>query len=983
MKTICSLAFQSSKAFLLCSVLGLVLGGASLVRAGDPVPLVRGNYAPSIQSVSGLFPFSHTTTFTVQAPVNVVAGSSVPVTFSISISSVAGVPTLPAGAIPATALSYVSVSPANPVFTAPNQVQTISVTVTIPANTVAGEYGYKILANGFSPNPGGTIENLGTFLNATVSDRSTASPAPTVVITTPASGETIALAAGATFPASIPFSFTATAGGTNPSPISSVAANLSNGSPVTVATVDGLNTAAVSVTGSMSVPGPGTYSLTAAATNGSGTATTAHAFTVTVPAVPPVVVITIPSGDPDYTWFVGTPTLEVANNFAGTTAAGTTIKSFAAELLLPGSAAPQALTVSSPVGLGTASASATSLLNFFAPVSGQYTLRVTARNKYATSTPATATFWVNRVTAPVDVTKDAFLGATFSVAATGGVKPGLAYQWERQAAGAGSIWVALSNDGTYSGTSTATLSIARTVLPMSGDKFRCKVGASLASMTASPAATLTVIKRPLTVTAQNASRVYGAANPTFTAVVTGQFSGEAAEILGAAAVTSSDAQATPVGGYAIVPRIGTLKAVNYSFIFVNGALTITPKPITVTAENKTKVYGGSDPALTYTVSVNTPLVLNDILSGGLARVAGQNVVPGGYAINQGTLTSAANPNYMITFNSGTFTITKALLTVKADDRTKVQGEANPNPTASMTGLVNGDLSTVVTGLAFVINATAASPVGTYSITVSGGTAANYTISYLPGILTVTSATNVSVTISGIVFLDMSPFNALRGTDEPLLAGITVKLIQTGQPSRTAVTSSAGAYSFTAVGAGSYVIDVQEPAGLTPTDSVERTVVVTSASTGTQSVRDIGLGLNMCALQGMVGDGYSHGYWKNNLSKAIAGKTGGTQETKTNLTAYTNTISTLYLSPFYGMTMPNAVSVMSGSDQLALQLLASEYNYVSGRLINRSQPLTFAFIAWGEFALKNSTSSSYKTYVKNWMDAFNNSHGGPFSGPSAP
>ncbi len=56
----------------------------------------------------------------------------------------------------------------------------------------------------------------------------------------------------------------------------------------------------------------------------------------------------------------------------------------------------------------------------------------------------------------------------------------------------------------------------------------------------------------------------------------------------------------------------------------------------------------------------------DLLSGSLARAAGENV--GTYAIGQGTL---ANSNYTITFNSADFTIDQRPITVTAGTDTKV------------------------------------------------------------------------------------------------------------------------------------------------------------------------------------------------------------------------------------------------------------------------------------------------------------------------
>ncbi|WP_310558626.1 LamG-like jellyroll fold domain-containing protein [Flavobacterium sp.] len=80
-------------------------------------------------------------------------------------------------------------------------------------------------------------------------------------------------------------------------------------------------------------------------------------------------------------------------------------------------------------------------------------------------------------------------------------------------------------------------------------------------------------------------------------------------------------------------------------------------PITVTANAQTKVFGTTDPVLTYTVVPS--LQPGDSFTGALSRVAGENV--GTYAINQGTL--SAGPNYIVTYVGANFTITKASQTI--------------------------------------------------------------------------------------------------------------------------------------------------------------------------------------------------------------------------------------------------------------------------------------------------------------------------------
>jgi hypothetical protein len=95
-------------------------------------------------------------------------------------------------------------------------------------------------------------------------------------------------------------------------------------------------------------------------------------------------------------------------------------------------------------------------------------------------------------------------------------------------------------------------------------------------------------------------------------------------------------------------------ATNYvlSATTATASADITPLPITVTADPKTKVFAASDPVFTYQVTSGS-LVGGDSLFGSLARVQGENV--GAYAILQYNL--AAGGNYIITFVSANLTTT--------------------------------------------------------------------------------------------------------------------------------------------------------------------------------------------------------------------------------------------------------------------------------------------------------------------------------------
>jgi len=89
---------------------------------------------------------------------------------------------------------------------------------------------------------------------------------------------------------------------------------------------------------------------------------------------------------------------------------------------------------------------------------------------------------------------------------------------------------------------------------------------------------------------------------------------------------------------------------NYAGSTGSGSFTIDPCPVSVKADDKSKLAGETDPTLTYTAT--PPLFGSNTFTGALTRAAGES--EGTYAITQGTL--AAGSNYAISFTPGVFTI---------------------------------------------------------------------------------------------------------------------------------------------------------------------------------------------------------------------------------------------------------------------------------------------------------------------------------------
>jgi hypothetical protein len=109
---------------------------------------------------------------------------------------------------------------------------------------------------------------------------------------------------------------------------------------------------------------------------------------------------------------------------------------------------------------------------------------------------------------------------------------------------------------------------------------------------------------------------------------------------------------------------------------------------------------------------------------------------GNYSI---TLSGASDANYSISYVSGTLSVTKATLTITADNQTKVEGSPNPTFTFSYSGFISGETPSNLTTLpTATCSANNNSAVGSYPIIPAGGVAANYTFVYQNGTLTITA-----------------------------------------------------------------------------------------------------------------------------------------------------------------------------------------------------------------------------------------------------
>ncbi|MGS4344444.1 MBG domain-containing protein [Myroides odoratus] len=246
------------------------------------------------------------------------------------------------------------------------------------------------------------------------------------------------------------------------------------------------------------------------------------------------------------------------------------------------------------------------------------------------------------------------------------------------------------------------------------------------------AAELTITPASLTVTANAQTKQYGDVDSELTYTVTGlQNNDQLTQVITG---MLSREEGEEVGSYSI--NQGTIQAsTNYTLAFQSATFTIYPALLTIKADAKTKVYGDADPVLTYTpIGLKNNDQPTEVITGILSRDEGEEV--GSYSINQGTI--QASTNYTLAFQSANLTITPALLTIKADAKTKVYGDADPALTYTPIGLKNNDQPTeVITG---ILSRDEGEEVGSYSInqgTIQAST--NYTLAFQSANLTITPA----------------------------------------------------------------------------------------------------------------------------------------------------------------------------------------------------------------------------------------------------
>jgi len=349
---------------------------------------------------------------------------------------------------------------------------------------------------------------------------------------------------------------------------------------------------------------------------------------------------------------------------------------------------------------------------------------------------------------------------------------------------------------------------------------------------------LTVNQAPLTITANNQTKVYGQTF-TFTGnefVPAGLLNGDTVTSV---TLTSPGAGATatvisPGPTYPIVPSAAVGTGVsNYAIIYTPGAMTLLPAPApTVTAKDQTKQYGNTfqfaGTEFTATGLLNSDTISSVTLISPAAAGGATVVAPGPtYPIIPSNATGPALGNYfpIVNYLPGTMTVNPAPLTVTANNQTKVYGNGFVFAgTEFTTGqLFNGDQVTSAS-----MTSVGATPIALYTAgpayPISIGNAVgtglgNYLVSYSPGTMTLTQRPLPVTAVSGAKFYGTAP--SFSGTQGTVLGQFAATNLVNGDTITSVTMTSPGQASSVAV--GNYQIVPSNPQGsglanytLTPT-----------------------------------------------------------------------------------------------------------------------------------------------------------------------
>jgi hypothetical protein len=603
------------------------------------------------------------------------------------------------------------------------------------------------------------------------------------------------------------------------------------------------------------------------------------------------------------------------------------------------------------LGTGTLNGSGVATLGTTALASGSdsVTASYAAVGNFAASTSTATTVTVNAATQTITfpaIASRTYGSAPFAVTATSSA--GSNYP----------VTIAVQSGPAVISGGTVTVTGAGTAVLLASQAGDSNYSAATATQS------FQVTPAVLTATANNASRVYGAANPAFSGTVTGAVGSDSfSESFTTTATTTSNA-----GSYPIVPAVAGPQLSNYTVSAVNGALTVSGAATTTTLSAPGSATYGAGTTLTATVastagtpggivtfySGSTSVGTGTLNGGGVAtlttttlpvgtdtltasygaagnfaastspsssitvNVAAQTItfpaiaahaygsapfavtassnlgssypvtitVQSGPAVISGGIvtvtgvgtvvlqaTQAGNTEYNAATATQSFQVIPAPLTVAANNATRSYSAANPAFSGTVSGAVGSDSFTE----SFTTTATTASNVGSYPIvpSVTGAQLANYTVTAVPGELTVTGAATATKL--------SAPANAAYGASVTLTATVASTAgVPAGSVTFYSGSTSLGVAALNSSGVATLGTTTL-PAG---TDTTIATYVAAGNFAGSSSS-----GVTLTVIAGPGGPGASYALAANPTTLTIApGATGKTTLIFTPANGYSGTVA---------------------------------------------------------------------------------------------
>jgi hypothetical protein len=270
---------------------------------------------------------------------------------------------------------------------------------------------------------------------------------------------------------------------------------------------------------------------------------------------------------------------------------------------------------------------------------------------------------------------------------------------------------------------------------------------------------------------------------------------------------------------------------NFNPASAQQTFAISPAPLTVSVSGS-QSYGATSTG--YLVSDIQGLQFSDtfsVVQGTLscASSVSHSSPVGDYPITACSGLSAAN--YTISYSLGTVNVRPAQLTITASGGTFTYGTNPPTVTASYSGFVNGENASVLsTPPTCSTTATSTSPVGSYVSSCSGAAAANYTISYGTGAVTVTRASLIITASSGSFTFGANP-PAVTPSYAGFVNGDSAASLSALPTCSTTATSTSpvGTYSTSCSGASSKNYTVAYQGGVMTVKKAVLTITASSAS----------------------------------------------------------------------------------------------------------------------------------------------------------